>query len=512
MRQTFQVPSGPVAFFAAFVFAASGAARGQETKWNQFRGPGGAGVVQSAQIPVHFGPDQNLLWKTALPPGHSSPVIWGGRIFITAYEGDDKLETIAIDRADGHIFWRQAVQSQRKPNLHELNDAASPTPVADERHVYAYFGAYGLICYDHAGNKVWERKLDPPRSKYGVATSPIPYKNTIVLVLDGDGGTSRLLAVDRDTGKTVWEQPRPLFRAGWGTPMIFHHDAVDELVVLGSRRLTSYDPTNGNEIWWAGGFSRETVGMPVAGGGLLFAGAAALGGRGDDDIDAARTWEMTLEQFDKNHDGKIEKEEITDDFAFIQRPELPKDNPGYAMPVRGREALLRIFDHNHDGVITEDEWMQTMASFAAMSRPTLQAIRPGAKEDARKTHLAWEIHRGVPEVPCPLYCRSRLYLLRDGGILTCLNPSSGAVIFQGRIGALGQYIASPIAAGDKIVVASTTGVVSVIQIDDHLNVLASNDLAQPIFATPAIADDTLYVRTEEAIYAVGEKVASVKSN
>jgi outer membrane protein assembly factor BamB len=494
-----------LAISIGITYCVSGVARGQVANWNQFRGPRGQGVVESVQIPVHFGPDQNVLWKTPLPPGHSSPVIWGDHIFLTAYQSENELETICISRADGRIVWRQFVQSERKLNLHELNDPASPTPAADEKHVYSYFGTFGLICYDHAGSKVWERKLPAPRSKYGVATSPIPYKRTIILVLDGDGGSARILALDRDTGATAWEQPRPLFRAGWATPMIFHHDNVDELVVMGSKRLTAYDPTSGAEIWWAGGFSNETVGMPVAGDGLLFASAAALGGRGDEDIDAERTWQMTLDQFDKNHDGKIEKEEMTDDFAFIQRPELPKDNPGYAMPMRGRDRLLRMFDHNHDGVITKEEWMQTMAAFAAVSHPNLEAVRPGARDDARKTHLAWEIQRGVPEVPCLLYLRERLFLLRDGGIITCLNASTGKLVFQGRIGALGQYIASPIAAGDKIIVASTTGVVSVIQFADQLKVLANNDFAQPIFATPALADNTLYLRTEQCLFALAQR-------
>ena len=472
--------------------------------WNQFRGPNGQGVDPNARVPVHFGPQQNVLWKTELPPGHSSPIIWNERVFLTATEPGSKLVTFGINRADGQILWRQVIAAQRPGNLHELNDLASSTPAADEKHVYAYFGTYGLICYDHAGNKVWERKLDMPRSKYGVATSPILYKDMLILVMDGDGGSSRLLAVQRDTGKTVWEEPRPLFRAGWSTPMIFRHDGKDELVVMGSKRLTAYDPSNGSEIWWAGGFSNETVGIPVAGDGLLFASAAALGGRGDDQIDAERTWKMTLQQFDRNHDGKIERDEMTDGFAFIQRPDLPKDNPGYALPVRNKDALLRMFDHNHDGVITKDEWMQTMAAFAALSRPNLEAISPGASGDARKSHLAWEIQRGVPEVPSLLYCKGRLYLLRDGGILTCLTASTGAQLFQGRIGTLGQYIASPVAAGDKLIVASVSGVVTVIQVDDQLKVLARNDFAEQIFATPAVADDKIYLRTEGYLYALGE--------
>jgi outer membrane protein assembly factor BamB len=374
----------------------------------------------------------------------------------------------------------------------------------DEKHVYAYFGTYGLICYDRDGNSLWERKLETPRSKYGVATSPILYKDTVILVLDGDGGSSRLLALHKDTGKTVWEQPRPLFRAGWSTPMFFGHDGVEELIVMGSKRLTAYDPSTGREIWWAGGFSDETVGIPVAGDGLLFASAAALGGRGDEKIDAARTWKMTLDQFDRNHDGKIQREEMTDDFAFIQRPELPKDNPGYALPVKGVEVHLRIFDHNRDGVITVQEWMQTMAGFAALSRPNLAAIRPGATQDARKTHLAWEIQRGIPETSSLLYHQGRLYLMRDGGLLTCLKASTGAVLFQGRIGAPGQYIASPVAAGDKIIAASVPGVVTVLQAGDQLTVLANNDIGQPIYATPAIAGNTIYLRTESHLYALSQ--------
>ena len=176
---------------------------------------------------------------------------------------------------------------------------------------------------DHAGNEVWRRRIETPPSKYGMAMSPILYKDSVILVLDGDNGSSRLLAVHKDTGETVWEQPRSLFKAGWSTPMIFRHGEVEELVVLGSKRLTAYNPSNGEEIWWAGGFPDETVGIPVTGDGLVFAGAAALGGRGDDSLDAAATWKMTVEEFDRNHDNQIQREEMTPGFAFIQRPDLP---------------------------------------------------------------------------------------------------------------------------------------------------------------------------------------------
>ena len=248
--------------------------------WNRFRGPNGQGTAKADRIPVHFSPDSNVLWKTAIPPGQSSPVIWNDRIFLTAYARTNKktLITLSIDRKQGRILWRQVVRAARNPRLHPMNGPATPTATVDEKHVYVYFGTYGLLCYDHKGNKIWQHKIKTPKNHFGIATSPILYKGTVIMVLDDNGGTSRLLAVNRDTGKTAWEQPRALFRAGWSTPMIWRHDGVEELIVLGYKRLTSYNPSTGEERWWAGGFSEETVGIPVTGEGLLFASAAALTG------------------------------------------------------------------------------------------------------------------------------------------------------------------------------------------------------------------------------------------
>jgi outer membrane protein assembly factor BamB len=476
------------------------------TNWNQFRGPNGQGIAQADRIPVVFSPETNVLWKAAVPAGHSSPVIWGNYIFLTANDpaAPKELITLAVSRDTGALLWRKVVQAEASAGFHPLNNPASSTPAADEKHVYVYFGTFGLMCYDHAGKEVWQRKLGMPESKYGMGTSPILYRDTVIMVLDGDNGSSRLLAINRDTGKTTWETPRPLFKAGWATPMIYRHNQVDELIVLGSKRLTAYDPFTGEEIWWAGGFPDETVGIPVTGEGLLFASAAALGGRGDDKLDAAATWKMTIAEFDRNHDNQIQREEMTEGFAFIQRPELPKDNPGYGLPVNDMDALMKMFDHDKNGVISEKEWMETMSGFAAISHPTLVAIRPGATNDARKSHVAWEIQRGIPEVPSPIYCHGNLYLLRDGGLLTCLKASTGTELFRERIGAPGQYIASPIAAADKLVVASVPGVVTVIQVGDELKVLAKNNFKEKIFATPAIAENKIYLRTAGRIYALGQ--------
>ena len=339
------------------LFLLAWGANGQEREAhrNQFRGPNGQGAAAADAIPAHFSPKTNLLWRTVVPAGHSSPVIWNNRVFLSASDpaNPKELVTLAIDRKAGKLLWRQVVQSETPGKFHPLNNAAASTPAADDQHVYVYFGTYGLVCYDHAGNQVWQQRLAPPESKYGTATSPILYQDRVFLVLDGDNGSSRLLALRKDTGATVWEQPRSLFKAGWSTPTIFRHGDVDELVALGSKRLTAYNPSTGVELWWAGGFPDETVGIPAIGEGILFASAAALGGRGDDQLDAAATWKTTIELFDKNHDNQIQREEMTEGFAFIQRPELPKDNPGYGLPVKDMNALLKMFDHDKNGVISE---------------------------------------------------------------------------------------------------------------------------------------------------------------
>lgn len=485
----------------------------QPTHWNRFRGPNGQGIADTARIPVDFSRESIVLWKTAIPLGHSSPAIEGNRIFFTATESanKDQLITLCVDRESGSITWRQIVQAHTKARLHRMNHSASSSPAVDEKHVYAYFGTFGLICYDHNGNKVWDHKLKTPESNYGAATSPIVYKDKVILVLDDNNkDTSRLLAVNRDTGETVWEQPRSLFTASWSTPMIWSHGDTEELIVLGCPRLTSYNPAAGEEVWWAGGFPFQTVGTPVTGDGLLFACATSAFGRADEKMDIAQMWKRTLEDFDKNKDGKIQRDEITEGFGIPMRVELPKDSPDYGIVVkkdRDRDGALGLFDKDKDGVISEADWNEALSGIAHATQPTLLAVRPGATKDARPSHVAWEIRRGIPEVPSLLYCRGRLYLLRDGGILTCLEASSGKELFRERVGAAGQYIASPIAAGDKVLVASVAGIVTVIQADDKLKILTRRDFGERIFATPAITENRIYLRTTNHLYALGERDA-----
>lgn len=133
------------------------AADSPPARWPQFRGPGGAGVADGGQpLPVEFGPSQNVLWKTTLPAGHSSPVVWGNRIFVTGFvEGEKRLETLCLDRSSGRILWRRAVSAESIEKVHAINNPAATTPVTDGETVFVYFGSYGLLAYDFEGRERW---------------------------------------------------------------------------------------------------------------------------------------------------------------------------------------------------------------------------------------------------------------------------------------------------------------------------------------------------------------------
>jgi outer membrane protein assembly factor BamB len=146
-----------------------------------------------------------------------------------------------------------------------------------------------------------------------------------------------------------------------------------------------------------------------------------------------------------------------------------------------------------------------MARFETFTKPVLMAIRPGGKDDA-KQQVAWEMRRGIPEIPSPLYYEGAIYMVRDGGLLTCLDARDGSVRYQERLGVGGQYGASPVAAAGRIYVASQTGTVIVFKPGETApEVFARNELDESIMATPAIAEDTILVRTEGHLFAFGRR-------
>jgi outer membrane protein assembly factor BamB len=154
--------------------------------WPQFRGPDGSGLCPSCgPLPTEFGPKANVLWKTDLPAGKSSPVLAGDRIFLTASEGDD-LITMCLSRTTGQIQWRRTVRAAKREYQNSLNHRAAPTAVVNQNSVFVFFADFGLVAYDFAGNERWQLPLGPFNSQHGVAGSPVYADGKVILVCDQD--------------------------------------------------------------------------------------------------------------------------------------------------------------------------------------------------------------------------------------------------------------------------------------------------------------------------------------
>jgi outer membrane protein assembly factor BamB len=405
-------------------------------EWPQFRGPNSSGIGDG-KPPVEFGPSQNVLWKTAVGSGLSSPIIAKGRVFLTEFDRATKqLSTLCIDQRTGKILWRRPVAPPEIEKVHEISSPAAPTPATDGERVYVYFGSYGLVSYDLDGKVLWERRLPLPQNIYGAVASPIVAGDLVVL--NHQGKEAYLLGVNHRDGKTVWKTDRSQFQYGWSTPVYWRHDGIDEIVVLGgdfgpNQRLMAYNLADGAERWWVAGLPPCGKSTPVIGGGMVFLAAPDI----------------------------------------IMDVEAEKRNP---------ERAAQIYANNASRVM---------------------AIRPGGKGEVNQTHVAWSEHKGTPGVPSPLYYNGRLYTVQNGGIVFSRVAKTGELVYSGRMGALGYYYSSPVAADNKIYFASEEGVVIVLDGGEELKVLARNKLDGRILATPAIVDGKIYVRTEDHLYAFG---------
>jgi outer membrane protein assembly factor BamB len=238
---------------AAITAVATSAA---EPDWSRFRGPNGSGISSATNVPTEFGPQKNLLWRLALPPGHSSPILHRDRIYLTAFRGDT-LVTIAIDRHSGKLLWEQAAPPVKAKIVDKRNNPASPSPAVDDSGVYVFFPDYGLIAYELSGKQRWAMPLGPFTNIYGMGASPVIVAGVVVLACDQSLG-SYVMAVETRTGRVRWKVDRPEAKSGHSTPILWRGaDGKDQVLIPGSFLLTAYDAATGRKLWWVGGLSFE---------------------------------------------------------------------------------------------------------------------------------------------------------------------------------------------------------------------------------------------------------------
>jgi outer membrane protein assembly factor BamB len=449
-------------------------------QWPQFRGPNGSGVAAAeAKPPIHFSQTNGATWSIEVPWSPSSPCVWTDRIFLTTF-ANGQLQTRAYDRRDGRELWASGITVDKLETFHGTDGSpAASTPATDGRRVVSYFGSFGVICHDFQGKELWRHPLPVALSGgcYGSGTSPIIAGNCVLVNRDQDQNSS-LLALDLDTGKTAWETARPDAVGGFGTPIIWENGGVTEVVMPGAVRLKGYALKTGKERWLVEGVSGFVCTTPVIGEGQLFFAAWSPG-----KADAPwPTWATFLEQHDKNKDGEITFDELDS---------------------RSRD-FMRGLDANHDGKITVADW-DLIKAHNAKAENVLVAVKPGGQGDITATHVAWKSTRGLPYVPSPLYYEGRVYLVRDGGMLSSLDARTGQPFYtQERLGASGSYYSSPVAADGRLYLASLSGKLTVIKAGgDKPEILHQADFGERIFATPALVDDKLYVRTAKHLWAFG---------
>jgi outer membrane protein assembly factor BamB len=440
--------AAPVLFLvlgaASFSLApsAAGEPRGAEDplrQWPQWRGPLRSGVAPEADPPLEWGEGKNVRWKQALPGrGHSSPIVWGDRVFLTtAVPAGDPLEepiesrapgahdnvavthhhefvALALRRRDGKILWQRSLrQALPHEGGHHTASLASNSPVTDGERVFAFFGSYGLYALDFAGEVLWEADfgLMDALHGHGEGSSPALHGETLVVNWDHEG-QSFLIALDSRSGRERWKAPRQEVTS-WATPLIVEHGGRVQVIVSGTARVRGYDLESGETIWECGGLSANIVASPVAGGGMVFAGSS----------------------YDKR-------------------------------------ALLAIRLDGARGDIT------------------------GTGQ------VAWERFRGTPYVPSPLLYGEALYFLTHyQGILSRVEARTGkdrpgAI----RLDGIRNVYASPVAAAGRVYVTDLEGLTVVLDAGDDPKVLARNRLADGFSASAALAGRELFLRGEKSIY------------
>ena len=428
---------------AALLSATAGAAN-----WPQWRGPGGMGISTEKNLPVEWSTTKNIKWKTAIAGrGHSSPVVWGNKIFLTtAIEGDvvpgakavthvveggqvflhpdsvgaDRKHTfkvMAVNADTGKILWEQtAWEGTPYDNRHRKSSFASATPATDGSMVFAFFGSEGLYAYDMNGKLAWKADLGKLGTVgMGTGTSPILYENLIILQCDEEmGAASFLIALNKKTGKEVWRVARKV-QVSWATPILVSTAKRAELIAIGNEAVISYDPATGKELWRHKGVDSNAIPSPVANQEMVFVSA------------------------------------------------------GFPTKIA-------------------------------------MAIRLGASGDVTNSpNVLWKYEKGTAYVPSPILYDDYLYLTTDRGILTCLDAKTGEVKYEGgRIPIPATFTASPVAFEGKILLTSEDGDTFIVKAGPKHEILGTNSVGEPVYASPAISGQRIFIRGEKNLYAIGK--------
>jgi outer membrane protein assembly factor BamB len=455
-----------------------------EPEWNRFRGPNGTGIADVQKPPIEFGPDKNVKFKVPVPSGFSSPVISGEQLYLTGFE-NNKLLTLAYSTATGKELWRMEAPAAKIEAYHKTEGSPAASSVAtDGKIVVSYFGSCGVFCYDTAGKFLWKYELPMAvtAADFGTGVSPILVDGMVILQRD-ETKEPKILGIDATTGSKVWETKR-LSPSSYGTPVVWENDGQKQIVCVGYGKMVAYELKKGEEVWSIAGMPSACCTTPlVTDSHLVFAGWSP--GDAEDKEFKMPSFDDLLKA-DTDKDGKLSKKESETSF------------------------LNGFFDNNDtdkDGFLTREEW-DALQKYMSASKNSAFAVKPGGKGDITKTHVVWKQTKGLPYVPTGVAYKGQLFLVKDGGLVTAYDLKTGKAAYEAERGAAqGRYYASPVAANGHIYTTTLDdGTFTVFKAGEASpEVVAKNPkLGERVAATPAIAHDTLYVRSAKFLWAFGK--------
>lgn len=455
--------------------------------WPQFRGHQSSGLATTAAaLPTKIGPQEAVVWKTKLPPGHASPVVYEDRIYIAGVRGgkdDAKLVVIGMDRTTGKILWEKAVPHQKLEAIHSIGSHAQSTPATDGSLVVAFFGSSGLFCFDADGNEKWSIPMGPFNNEFGAGSSPVISGDRVVLVQDHDTD-SFLMSIDKHTGKVLWKTDRSEFPRNYCSPQIVEINGRKQIVVAATLRVIGYDFETGKELWTVRGLSRAVTMTPVVGSdGTLFVAGWAQGGDEGTKI-SVPVFETALKLWDKNDNKGLDKDELEEGGDLGRR--------------------FGQIDRDKSNIITQSEYDYYRHLFES-GRNVLMAIRPDGEGDLTEKAVLWENRKYLPFCASPLYAHDYIFTVKDGGIVTSINAKTGELLKTGRVPGTGNYYASPVEGDSKVFLADQRGHLTVLSSYAEWTPLHDVEFGEDIYATPAIVEGRIYLRTSGHLYCFGAK-------
>ncbi|HVC95632.1 MAG TPA: PQQ-binding-like beta-propeller repeat protein [Pirellulales bacterium] len=472
-----------IALVSVAMFSGVGQGADEPLAWPRFRGPNGSGVADGQKPPAEFGPEKNVKWKVPAPAGISSPIVAGDNLVITAFD-DGKLYTIAYRRVDGQEAWRTEAPAENIEVFHKTEGSpAASTPATDGERIVSYFGSCGLFCYDLSGKEIWRFEMPTAVTGggFGSGVSPIFAEGAVVLVRD-ETKDPKIVALDAATGSLKWEQKRTS-TASWCTPVVWDTPKGKQVAAAGHVRMVGYDLMSGDEQWSVVGIPSGCCSSPVAADGKLFFAGASSGGA-EETGPAMPSFDSLLKDLDKDHDDAISRAE-------------------------GEKAFQGFFDNqdtNKDGKVSREEF-EAIIKFMSEGKNSAFALKAGGAGDVTASHTLWKRTKGLPYVASAILYRGQYVMVKDGGIVIACDAETGKPAYQERIAAAGRYYASPVAAAGHLYFMSLeNGAVTVMKGGSPKPVVVAEnpELGERCSATPAIADDTLYIRTAAHLYAFAE--------